>query len=111
MHPRLIAFVSPGASWTVLHPRHSEPPSRCTQIGHDLNIEHHAGVFVIKNVTVDDELTDVPVIGSSNKNAIIVLNKDGVTEGMAHSAVLACQTLPVLRPILYATPVPIEYPK
>ena len=63
---------------------------------------------MIQNVAVDDKFTDVAVVGGSDKNVVVVLDKDGVSERMPHSAVLVCKSLRVLGQILLAAPIRIE---
>src|SRR6185437_16829802 len=77
----------------VFHRRHAQSTAGCVETGHDNDIEHHAGVLVVEDVAVDDELADISVVPCPDMHLVIILDNDRITEDVVHPAILVGQVL------------------
>ncbi|MNF41353.1 hypothetical protein D3C84_223770 [compost metagenome] len=75
----------------VFHAGHANAAANGIEVWNDLDIGHHAAVFVVEDVAVDDELADVTVVVRAHQHLVIVLHEEGVLELVPHPAVLVLQ--------------------
>src|ERR1700754_3169890 len=76
--------------------------NRCVHIAgafvrHDLDVEHHALILVIEDVTVQDKLADIAGVSRSLHDVIILLDEDGVAKDTLEIAILRIGHRPALR--------------
>ena len=73
------------------HSSHPESPAGSTDVRDDLDIQHHAAVFVIQDVAVNNKLADITVVVRADMHLVVVFDKDGVTKDVIKAAVLTSQ--------------------
>src|SRR5450830_1890487 len=56
----------------VFHASHANAATNGIEVWNDLDIGHHASVFVVEDVAVDDELSDVTVVVRAHQHLVVV---------------------------------------
>ena len=55
---------------------------------HHFDVEHHALVFMVQDMAVEDEPADVARVGGADKNTVTALDKNRIANLSGHSAIL-----------------------